>query len=47
MFYLVKNWIRFTGMPGWDLSEDQIWELILVIRQFPREPISPQPANKG
>lgn len=47
MFYLVKNGIRFTGMPGWDLSEDQIWKLVLVMRQFPRGPISPQPVSKG
>lgn len=47
MFYLVKNGIRFTGMPGWDLSEDQIWKLVLVIRQLPRGPISPQPVSKN
>jgi hypothetical protein len=25
MFYIIKNAVRFTGMPGWDLRYDQIW----------------------
>jgi len=46
MFYLVKNGIRFTGMPGWDLRDEQIWKLVLVIRQFAKEPASSE-SGKG
>lgn len=30
LFYLVKNGIRFTGMPAWhyNLSDDQIWSVV-------------------
>jgi mono/diheme cytochrome c family protein len=38
MFYLIKDGIRFTGMPAWDLRDEQIWKLVLVIRQFAKEP---------
>ena len=34
MFYIIKNGVRFTGMPGWDLRKEQIWKLVLFIRQF-------------
>jgi mono/diheme cytochrome c family protein len=34
MFYIIKNGVRFTGMPAWDLHDEQIWDLVLLIRQF-------------
>jgi mono/diheme cytochrome c family protein len=46
MFYIVKNGIRFTGMPAWNLDDEQIWKLILVMRQFAKQPLLPRPANR-
>ena len=42
MFYIIKNGVRFTGMPGWDLSDERAWQLVLLIRQFANENTSPQ-----
>jgi mono/diheme cytochrome c family protein len=42
MFYIIKNGVRFTGMPGWDLSDGRAWQLVLLIRQFANENTSPQ-----
>ncbi len=42
MFYIIKNGVRFTGMPGWDLSDGHSWQLVLLIRQFANENTSPQ-----
>jgi mono/diheme cytochrome c family protein len=47
IFYVIKNGIRFTGMPGWDLRDEQIWNLVLLIRQFANENTSAQPGKKG
>ena len=27
MFYIIKNGVRFTGMPGWDLPDGRVWQL--------------------
>jgi mono/diheme cytochrome c family protein len=35
MFYIVKNGIRFTGMPGWGGEDEDNWELVLFIRHLP------------
>ncbi len=35
LFYLIRNGIRNTGMPGWQLPDDQIWQLVAYIRQLP------------
>lgn len=34
MHYIIKNGIRFTGMPGWNLPDKEIWRLVWVIRHF-------------
>lgn len=34
MFYIIKNGIRFTGMPGSYFQDERIWKLVLLIRQF-------------
>lgn len=34
IFYVVKNGIRFTGMPGWNFQDERIWRLVSLIRQF-------------
>ena len=40
LFYIVKNGIRFTGMPGWGGSDEDNWKLVLFIRHLPG--ITPQ-----
>jgi mono/diheme cytochrome c family protein len=37
MFYVIRNGIRFTGMPGWNLGDDQIWKLVLATRQLAKD----------
>jgi len=41
MFYVIKNGIRFTGMPGWDLRDEQIWKLVLATRQLAQQDTNP------
>ena len=36
LFYIVKNGIRFTGMPGWGGTDEDNWKLVLFIRHLPR-----------
>ncbi len=35
LFYIIKNGIRFTGMPGWGGSDEDNWKLVLFIRHLP------------
>ena len=37
LYYIIRNGIRFTGMPAWDGKEDSdaIWQLITLIRKLP------------
>jgi mono/diheme cytochrome c family protein len=43
LFYIVKNGVRFTGMPAWDMPDDQIWRLVALMRQLPKQfpPVKP------
>jgi mono/diheme cytochrome c family protein len=34
LFYIIRNGIRFTGMPGWEGDDDNIWHLVLFVRQL-------------
>ncbi len=36
IFYIIKNGVRFTGMPGWDHSDEENWILVGFIRYLPR-----------
>ena len=36
LFYIIKNGIRFTGMPGWGGSDEDNWKLVLFIRHLPQ-----------
>ncbi|MEO5924649.1 MAG: c-type cytochrome [Bryobacteraceae bacterium] len=36
LFYIIKNGIRFTGMPGWGGSDEDNWKLVLFIRHLPK-----------
>jgi mono/diheme cytochrome c family protein len=35
LFYIIRNGIRFTGMPGWSDPDDQIWRMVLYLRALP------------
>ena len=35
LFYLIQNGVRNTGMPGWQLPDQQIWQLVAFIRGLP------------
>ena len=36
LFYHIRNGIRNTGMPAWDLPDRQIWQLVSFIRHLPQ-----------
>lgn len=33
---IIKNGIRFTGMPGWGGDDEENWKLVLFIRHLPQ-----------
>ncbi len=37
LFYIIRNGVRFTGMPGWSDPDEHIWRLVLFIRDLPNE----------
>ncbi len=37
LFYIIKNGIRFTGMPGWNDPDDHHWRLVALVRQLPKQ----------
>ena len=40
LFYFIRNGVRNTGMPGWQLPDRETWQLVAYIRGLP-ETISP------
>jgi mono/diheme cytochrome c family protein len=40
ILYIIKNGIRFTGMPGWGGDDGENWKLVLFIRHLPE--LTPQ-----
>ena len=42
LFYHIRNGIRYTGMPAWDLPASAIWQAILFIRHLPVTAILPR-----
>lgn len=36
LLYIIKNGIRFTGMPGWGGSDEENWKLVHFIRHLPK-----------
>lgn len=36
IFYIIKNGIRFTGMPGFGGSDEDNWKLVSFIRHLPQ-----------
>jgi mono/diheme cytochrome c family protein len=46
LFYIIRNGVRFTGMPGWmEPPDDEIWKLVLYIRALPNQPAPAQAAE--
>jgi mono/diheme cytochrome c family protein len=45
MFYHIRNGIRNTGMPAWDLPDQQIWQLVSFIRALPNVAALAPPAG--
>jgi mono/diheme cytochrome c family protein len=37
LFYIIRNGVRWTGMPAWRLqhSDDESWQLVSFVRQLP------------
>ena len=35
LFYFIRNGIRNTAMPGWQLPDEQTWQLVVSIRNLP------------
>ncbi len=35
LFYLIRQGIRNTGMPGWQLPDRDTWQLVLYVRNLP------------
>jgi predicted CXXCH cytochrome family protein len=35
IFYHIRNGIRNTGMPAWDMPDEEIWQLVSFIRDLP------------
>ncbi|MEI9986444.1 MAG: cytochrome c3 family protein [Aliidongia sp.] len=42
LFYDIRNGIRNTGMPSWDLPDRQIWQLVLALRDLPETAPAPE-----
>ncbi len=38
LFFIIKNGVRFTGMPGWNDPDEEIWSMVLYIRDLPHRP---------
>jgi predicted CXXCH cytochrome family protein len=36
IFYHIRNGIRNTGMPAWNLPDQQVWQLVLYMRDLPK-----------
>jgi len=45
IFYHIRNGIRNTGMPAWQMPDRQIWQLVAFIRHLPE--VAPLTAQQG
>jgi predicted CXXCH cytochrome family protein len=44
IFYHIRNGIRNTGMPAWNMPDNQLWQLVSYIRNLPIvAPLAPEP----
>jgi predicted CXXCH cytochrome family protein len=46
LFYFIRNGIRNTAMPGWQLPDQDIWRLVLFIRNLPKVASPPNQAER-
>jgi predicted CXXCH cytochrome family protein len=42
LFYFIRNGVRNTAMPGWQLPDQQTWQLVSYLRNLPKT-AAPQP----
>jgi mono/diheme cytochrome c family protein len=35
IFYIIRDGIRFSGMPGWGGEDEENWKLVLFVRRLP------------
>ena len=48
IFYHIRNGIRNTGMPAWQMPDRQIWQLVAFIRHLPAvAPLTAQQTTSG
>src|SRR5437763_764535 len=47
LFYFIRNGVRNTGMPGWQLPDQQIWQLVAFVRQLPVTAATEEAAAKA
>lgn len=48
LFYFIRNGVRNTAMPGWQLPDQETWQLVSYIRQLPlTAPVTPLAENKA
>jgi predicted CXXCH cytochrome family protein len=46
LFYHIKNGIRHTGMPAWELPDQKVWQVSAYLRNLPKvAALSPQMAS--
>src|SRR6185312_15852806 len=44
IFYHIRNGIRNTAMPAWNMPDNQVWQLVAYIRNLPTvAPLTPEP----
>src|SRR5580704_5867951 len=36
LFYFIRNGIRNTAMPGWQMPDQDVWRLVVFIRNLPK-----------
>ena len=36
LFYFIRNGIRNTAMPGWQMPDRDIWRLVVFVRNLPK-----------
>jgi predicted CXXCH cytochrome family protein len=46
LFYHIKNGIRHTGMPAWELPDRQLWQVTAYLRNLPKSALSAEAARQ-
>jgi len=47
IFYHIRNGIRNTAMPAWNMPDNQVWQLVSYLRNLPAvAPLAPEPVAK-